>query len=63
MRDDMRFGVFYTPPPKVPRGRWMIDGDQDGDRWEGTSAQAEEEAEQLKKRHPGATVEVRPITD
>jgi len=60
---EQKFGVFYTPPPKVPQGRWMIDGDQDGDRWEGTKEEAEHEAELLKKRHPHGTVEVLPIRD
>jgi hypothetical protein len=58
-----RFGVFCTPKPVQPVGHWMNDGDQDGDRWEGTREQADQAAGRLRKLHPDLDVEVLPITE
>jgi len=58
-----RFGVFLTPKPVKPQGRWMNDGDQDGDRWEGSHAEAAKQAEHLRKLYPDCKVEVRAIRE
>jgi hypothetical protein len=58
-----RYGVMCTPKPRKPVGRWMTDGDQDGDRWQGTRAQADREAERLRALDKSKTFEVVPIPD
>ncbi len=56
-----RYGVMCTPRPKKPAGHWMTDGDQDGDRWQGTQSQAEKEAERLRALDKSKTFKVMPI--
>jgi hypothetical protein len=59
-----RYGVLCTEPPTKPRVSWMTDGDQDGDRWEGSLAQANSTAKAQRKIHPkGWKFKVTPIPE
>jgi hypothetical protein len=55
----MRYGVFVIRQA-APETSWMNDGDQDGDRWEGTEKEAEAQARRLRELEPNLQVLVLP---